>query len=185
MIIMVLLTVSADEINKIQYKFTKTDSSYSFYGSFKINAYPACLLEIFFNYKHIKALAPDAKEVLLIEQGSDWHKIRYKYQKFIFFENISVWHRTLDIEKQRVDFILVSSENNQATMPRMISSSGFYRVNKHGEDIIVEYFQECQLIKTSITNLYLYRVKREVIQFMNWFSEYANTICSDKPVNDN
>ena len=185
LIIMVPLTVFADGENDIQYKFTQTDSTLSFYGSFKTNKSPDCLLEIFFNYKHIKALAPDAKEVQLINQGSNWNRIRYIYQKFIFFENISVWHRKLDLEKQRLDFILVSSLNNTVTIPKMISSSGFYQVKKQGEDIIVEYYQHCQLTKSLVTNLYLNIVKNEAIHFMEKLLEYSNTICSDKPAIDN
>ena len=178
------LTIFAEETNDIQYKFTQTDSSYTFSGSFKIKANPNCILDMFFYHEHIRALAPDAKEVLLMDQGSDWNQISYTYKKYIWFVNKSVWHRNLDKKKQRVDFTLISSENNKTIMPRMTSSSGFYQINKQGGDIIVEYFQQCQLTKSSITNLYLNRVKKEAIQFMHRFSEYAKTICSDSLSNN-
>ncbi len=184
LIIMVPQTAFADKKNDIQYKFTQTDSTLSFYGSFKTDKSPECLLEIFLNYNHIKALAPDAMEVQLIDQGNNWNRFRYIYQKFIFFENISVWHRKFDMEKQRVDIILESSVNNLAKVPRMISSSGFYRIKKQGDDIIVEYHQECQLTKSSITNLLLGTLKNEAIHFMKKLFEYSNTICGDKPVID-
>ncbi len=184
LIIMVRPAIFASGPDDIQYKFTQTDTTLSFYGSFKTNKSPECLLEIFFNYYHIKALAPDIMEVKLIDQGNNWNRIEYKFQKFIFFENISLWHRNLDREKQRLDFILVSSVNSQVTMPKMIASSGFYHVKKQGEDLIVEYYQQCHLTKSFFTNLYLKILKNEAIHFIEKLSEYSNENCSDMPVID-
>ena len=182
LIILIPLTVFAEGKNDMLYKFTKTDSTLSFYGSFTLNKSPACLLEIFINFNHIKAMESDAKEVQLIDQGSNWNRIRYVYQKFIFFKNISVWKRKLDIEKQRLDYTLESSEYNVATLPKMISFSGYYQVKNQGKDIIVEYYQYSQLAKSSITNIYLNIVKNEAINFMKKLMEYSNAKCSDKPM---
>jgi len=179
-----LMAFAEEEID-IKYIYTQTDSSYSFYSSFKINANPKCLLEISFNYEHIRSLAMDAKEVVLIDQGSNWNQISYTYQKFIFFENTTVWYRKLDEEKQRVDFTLVSSQNNQTIMPRLISSSGFYQVKKQEEYVIVEYYQQCRLAESSLTKVYLNRVKKEAINFMYLFSEYALEHCSWSSLPDN
>ena len=176
-IVIIPMKIYAEEPDDIQYKFEQTDSSYTFYGCFKINATPECLLEISFNHKHIQALALDAKEVLLIDQGSNWNQISYTYQKFAFFKNKTVWHRILNEENQRVDFTLMSSENNQTIMPRMISSSGFYQVKQQGDYFIMEYYQQCQLTEKLITKLYLNSVKKEAIKFMHTFSEYARTYC--------
>ena len=170
--------IYAEEPDDIQYKFTQTDSSYTFYGSFKINANPKCLLEISFEFEHIQALAPGAKEVLLIGQGSNWNRVSYTYCKFTWFKNKSVWHRVLNEEKQRVNFTLVSSKNNQLIMPRMISSSGYYQIKQQGEYVIVEYYQQCQLTDELITKLYLKRAKNEAIKFMHNFSEYTIGVCN-------
>lgn len=176
-VLMPVMTLAAEE-NDIQYTFTQTDSSYSFYGSFKINANPECILDISFNFRHIRALAPDAEEVILVDSDSNWNQISYIYQKFIFFENTTIWSRKLDEEKQRVDFTLVSSQNNQTMMPRLISSSGFYQVKQQSDYIIVEYYQECKLAEESITKFYLNRIKKEAINFMDKFSEYASEYCN-------
>jgi len=169
--------VTTQDSDAIEYKFTQTDSSYTFYGSFKIKANPKCLLEISFDYEHIRALAPTAKEVLLIDQGNNWNQISYIYQEFIFFKNKTVWHRVLNEEDQRVDFTLMSSENNQTIMPRMISSSGFYQIKQEEEYIIVEYYQQCLLTEELITKLYINKTKEEAIKFIHRFSEYAGAFC--------
>lgn len=161
----------------IHYKFTQTDSNYTFYGSFKIKADPECLLDILFNYKHIKALAVDAKEVVLIDQGKNWNQISFTYQKYIFFKNKSIWHRVLHEEDKRVEFTLLSSYNNRKVMPQILSSSGFYQIHKEGEFYLVEYYQECQLTEHGVTKLYLQRAKKGAIKFMHVFSEYAVSFC--------
>jgi hypothetical protein len=177
-IIPVPFTVFAQEANDIQYEFAQTDSSYSFYGTFKIKAYPECLLDICFGYRHICELVPDAKEVRLMNQGINWNQISYTYQKYILFENISVWYRKISREKQRVDFNLISSKNNMAIMPKVISSSGYYQITKQDENATVEYYQQCRITKSSMTRSYLGRVQKEAIQFLRRFSDYANAICS-------
>lgn len=183
---MILVTVlpnfiQADGQNDVYYHFTQSDSSYTFYGSFKIHADPECLLEICFNHEHISALAQDAKEVSLIDQGNNWNQISYSYQKYIFFENKTVWHREISKEKQRVDFILISSDNNRAMMPRIISSSGFYQIRSCGESILVEYYQACEISVEPITKLYLNRMKKEAVDFIYQFSEYAMVHCKKSP----
>ncbi len=169
----------AQEPNDIKYKFTQTDSSYTFYGSFRAKVPTKCLLDISFNYNHIKALALDAKEVSLIDQGSNWNQISYTYRKFIFFINTTVWHRVFSEEDQRVDFTLLSSENNRKIMPRLVASSGYYQVTREEEYSNMEYYQQCQLTEKSITKLYINKVKKNAIKFMYKFSEYASTFCSD------
>ena len=177
--VMIPMKIYGEEPDDIQCKFTQTDSSYTFYGCFKINATPKCLLEISFSYNHIRKLALDAKEVLLIDQGSNWNQISYTYKKFTFFKSKTVWHRILNEENLRVDFALVSSENNQTIMPRMISSSGFYQIKQQNEYFIMEYYQQCQLTEKSFTKLYLNSVKKEAIKFMHKFFEYACTYCDN------
>lgn len=184
-IVIIPVNLFAEEPNDIKYTFTQTHSSYTFYGSFKINTDPKCLLEISFNYKHIRALALGAKEVQLIDQGSNWNQISYTYKKFVFFKNKTVWHRILNEENQRVDFTLVSSENNQTIMPRMISSSGFYQIEKEGEYFIVKYYQQCQLTEKLTTELYLNRAKKEAIKFMYTFFKYASTFCNNSTSTNN
>jgi len=173
------LTNFAIEPDDVKYTFTQTDSTYSFSGSFTLKANPNCLLDICFKHEHIRALAPDAKEVVLIDERNNWNQISYTYQKFIYFENKSVWNRKLDKENKRVDFTLISSKNNHAIMPKMVSSSGYYQISLEDEEIIVKYFQQCKLTNSSLTNLYLNKVKKEAIQFMYRFLEYANTNCEN------
>lgn len=183
-VLLVSKNVYTQDSDEIEYKFIQTDSSYTFYGSFKIKADAKCLLKISFDYEHIKALAPDAKEVKFLDQGNNWNQISYIYQKFIFFKNKTVWHRILNEEKQRVDFTLISSENNLTIIPRIISSSGYYQIRQQEQFVIVEYYQQCQLTEKLLTKLYVDQAKEEAIKFMHRFSQYANAFCNNSASNN-
>ena len=171
------MIIFAQQTNDIQYKFHQTDSTYSFFGTFKINAEPDCLLKICYKYKHMRALAPDAKEVLLIASENNHNKISYTYRKLYFFENTSVWSRELNKEKLSVNFKLISSKNNLKILPRMISSRGFYQIKEKEDYALVEYYQQIRLSKSSITEFYIDLIKKGAIQFMHRFSEYAVANC--------
>jgi hypothetical protein len=180
--VLIPMTVLTADGNDIQCIFNQNDSSYSFFASFRINADPKCLLRISFNYEHIRAVASDAKDILLLDSGSNWNRISYTYQKYIFFENTSVWLRKLDREKQRVDFTLVSSKNNLVLIPMLISSSGYFQIKQDKDFAIVEYYQECRITEKAITKLYASRMKNEAVKFINLFAVYASENCNGSSI---
>lgn len=175
--IIISIHVFARESDSICYSFSQTDTTYSFYGRFEVVAEAACVIHICFDYEHIKALALDASKVELIEEGEDWNEIKYTYQQFPFYKNESLWHRTIDREGTSVYFTLISSKNNHSYMPRMISSSGYYKVSRLEGVLVVEYFQQCRLTKGFLSTLYQYSMKKKAVEFLHVFKNYSQTHC--------
>ncbi len=171
------LGLADHETNGIQYKFNQTDSSYAFWGSFKVKGNTECILNVCFDYEHIKALAPSAENVFLIDQGANWNKIKYEYEAFVF-SNQSVWYRKKESRQQKVNFKLLSSINNSSLMPEMTSSSGFYHIQHDGDSLIMNYYQECTLSESIFINLYIHRIKKEAVDFLYWFKKYVISECS-------
>ena len=167
----------AQESDSIYYSFRQTDTTYSFYGRFTVVAEAACVMHICFNYGHIKALAIDAKNVDLMEEGENWNKIKYTYQQFPFYKNESLWSRTIDRKNTRVDFTLISSKNNHSLMPSMISSSGYYKLTKLKEALSVEYYQQCRLTKSYLTSIYQNSMKKKAVEFLYVFRDYSQKHC--------
>ncbi len=173
------MQIFAQENDDIYSTFSNTDTTYTFYGRFNVIAETDCLMNICFNYEHIKALAVDASSVELLEKNENRNKIKYTYQKFPFFKNKSVWNRTIDRENLRVDFSLVSSENNNSIMPRMISSSGYYKVTQLNGILSVEYFQQCRLTRSILTALYQNYMKNKAEEFLHVFKDYSRKHCNN------
>lgn len=173
------IKVFAQKSEGINYSFLHTDTTCTFYGWFKVDAKAACVMHISFNYDHIKALAPDASKVELIEEGKNWNKIKYTYQQFPFYKNESLWYRTIDHESNKVNFILISSKNSHPFMPQIISSSGYYKVYLQNEALTVEYFQQCKLTKSYlITPLYRNSIKKKAVAFLHLFEDYIQKHCN-------
>jgi len=170
----------AAQENLPEHKFSETDSGYTFFGSFRSDACPECVLNISFSFKHQKALAPWAKEIRLVDQGENWNTLCFTVKRFGFFENTSTWNRILNQKKYRVDFTLISSRNNSSIIPHIISSRGFYRIKPGNESCLVEYYQECELTESFISNIYINQAKKEAIRFLYQFSNYTDTICVNK-----
>lgn len=174
----VILKAQYDD--KIYYKFTQTDSTYTFYGYFHVKVKSDCLIDICYNKEHIEALAVDAKDVSIVKQGENWNRLSYTYIKLKYFENQSVWQRTRDLEKKRIDFVMLSSKNSHSIMPKMIESSGYYKITDMDGYCKVEYSQKCELTKVAITKLQMNIVKKGATEFLYRFKKYALKICESK-----
>ena len=171
----------AQKTDGIHCSFTRTDTTYSFLGRFEIvngtDGDIGCVLPICFAFNHVKALSPEATNVELIDQGENWNTISFVYGIFSNYENESTWYRVVYPDKNRVDFTLIASVNSHAIMPEMISSSGYYLINLSNDTIIVEYYQQCLLSESLITDIYLYTVKKRAVEFMYLFKDYLIKHC--------
>ena len=162
---------------ELQYHFFQDDSSYSFRGSFIVEAELDCLISLVFDFEHISKYASGAKAVELVRQENNWNEVRYTYRKFIFFENKSTWRRTLNRDKHELVFEMISSENNLKIMPDMLSSSGYYRISPEEKGYRLEYFQECSLDTDLLKDSYIKTVKKKAIEFLHDFREYVEKTC--------
>ena len=167
----------AQEDGDLQYRIVKDSPRYSFFCSFKIDVSPECLLDLSFQYEHMKALAPEAKDVLLIDKGTNWNKLKYIYEQKPIYRNETLWKRVIDTANLRVEFNLLSSENNHAFMPNIVSSGGYYQITPKDGFVLVEYFQQCELTNDYISNFYLYILKRKATNFVSLFYNYALKKC--------
>ncbi len=179
-IVLCSIQVCSQRNDSIFYSFTHTNTTYTFHGRFRVDAEKNCLLEICFDYEHIKALALDASKVELIEQSKNWNKIKYTYQQYPFYKNESLWYRTIDHKNSIINFKLVSSKNNHSIMPRMISSSGYYKVSQIREATWVEYFQQCCFTRSNLSSLFQHYMKKKAVEFIYLFQEYSQKHCNHK-----
>lgn len=169
--------VDGGSIQELKYDFHQEDSSYSFHGSFIVKADLDCLISLVFEFEHISKYASGAKAVELIRQEDSWAEVSYTYRRFLFFENKSIWRRTLYREKNELIFEMISSENNLRIMPDMLSSIGYYRISEQEGGYQIEFFQECSLSTDCLKESYIRTVRKEAIEFLLEFREYVEKTC--------
>ena len=175
--------LSYGDENDLDYRFTQADSSYTFYGSFKVKADPDCLIHLIYNFDHISDYSSAAEFIELIREGNDWYEITYTYRQYLFFEHQSTWRRTLNRKKHKVDFIMISNNNNLSMIPEMVSSSGYYQVKPNEEYCQVLYFQACTLTPGILLDAYMKAGKDAAINFLREFKEFIEKNCGHLDIN--
>jgi hypothetical protein len=174
---LVILSYGSQE-DGIDYDFIQKDSCYSFQGSFFVKANPDSLISIIYDFNNMLEYTPGAQTIELIQQGDNWYDVSYTYQKFLIFENKSIWQRTLDRNLNKVVFKMISSKNNLKMMPEMVSSEGYYQITKEKELCRVEFFQECILKSGLFLRGYINAAKQESIEFLHEFKNYLENQCN-------
>lgn len=170
------LRSESGEIDGIYYEFNHVDSCYSFHGSFVIKAEFDCLISVLYDFKHLKNIISSANSIILIQQGENWYDVCYTFKKF-FFTNKSVYRKTLKLEEQKIVFKMISNRQNTKLFPKVLSSSGYYRIKRESTGYKVEYFQECKIKSTFLKDIYINKAKKESIKFMLGLEEYIERTC--------
>ena len=137
---------------ELQYHFSQDDSSYSFHGSFIVEAELACLISLVYDFEHISKYASGATAVELIRQEDNWTEVRYTYRKFIFFENKSTWRRTLNRDDHELVFEMRHSLLKSAFIDQFFFSKDYshlkYLINKlnlssdNSNETVDDYFSD-------------------------------------------
>jgi hypothetical protein len=176
-LISLVATIKGGQKANFDYQFAQDDSGYSFYGSFLVKANSECLMQVIFDFKHIAQYATGAQSIELARQGENWNEVTYTYRKFLIFENQSTWRRTLKRDEQKVVFEMISSQNNLAIMPQVLSSSGYYQIQPENTGYRIKYFQMCRLKTGLLKDAYINQAKHEAIKFLHEFNEYIEKTC--------
>ena len=135
-------------------------------------------MDVISRFEHISRYTSGARSIEVVQQGEDWYDVSYRYRKFVFFEHSSTWRRWLHEDESKVAFQMLSSHNNLKIMPEVLQSTGYYKLHEEQSGYRIEFYQECTLGESILTEAYLSRVKREAIKFLKVFKHYAVTSCS-------
>jgi hypothetical protein len=173
------LALHAGQDRGLGYEFVQDGESYSLRGWFLAKAELSCLMNVVFAFDHISKFASGAESVGLLEEGEGWHDVAYTYRRLVIFENRSTWRRTLKEEEQKVVFEMLTSKNNMRIIPQVLSSRGYYRISREGEEYLLEYFQECRLRGGILRGWYIERAKSEAVGFLEEFKDYVESTCGD------
>ena len=170
------LSAESWEVDDVNYQFNRADSSYSFRGSFVSNADFDCIVSILYDFKHLHNIITRAKSITLLQQGEKWYDVCYTFKIFLF-TNKSVYRKTLKLEEGKIDFKMISNEQNTNLFPQMLSSSGYYRIMSELGGYKIEYYQECIIKRTFLKDIYINKAKKESTKFMLELKEYIERTC--------
>jgi len=157
---------------EVNYEFIQQDTYYSFQGSFFVKADPDCVINLIYNFQNISQYSLGAKAIAIGRQGENWYEVTFTYRKLLILENQSSWRRTLNRDKHKIVFTLISSRNNLNIVPTLLSSTGYYQIRPEKEGCLIEYFQECILSPGPLKGTTINEAKKEAIEFLRVLKEY-------------
>lgn len=161
---------------EVSYKFSRQGNIYSFVGKFPVNNNINCLLDVIYDFDHLKRYNNGVDSVELLRQGSHSYEVRYSYQKF-FLKAKTTFRRVLNKKRRIVISEMVGHEQNSNLFPKLLASRGYYRIREDKTGCWFEYFREYEIEPKPFDSLYLYIAKKEAIKHLYDIKEYIEKTC--------
>ena len=162
--------------NKVSYKFSRQGYTYSFVGKFPVNNNINCLMDIIYDFEHLKRFNSGVDNVELIRQDSHSYEVRYSYRK-LFLKAKTTFRRVLDKKRRIVTSVMIGHEQNSNLIPKPLASHGYYRIIEDKTGCWFEYFRECEIESKPLDRLYFYIAEKEAIKHLLTIKEYIEKTC--------
>jgi hypothetical protein len=161
---------------KVYYKFSRHGNVYSFVGKFPVNNNINCLLDIIYDFDHLKKFNNGVDSVELIRKDSHSYEVRYSYHK-LFLKAKTTFRRVLNKEQRIVTSEMIGHDQNSILFPKPLASHGYYRIREDKTGCWFEYFRECEIEPKSLDGLYFYIAEKEAINHLYTIKEYIEKTC--------
>lgn len=169
LLILYVLNVTDCEIKNF---LSIEDTVYTIEYSFETECSVYKLLEIFYDYNHMKEFGDGSSTTIAkIDDGGNWYHVEYRY-KSLFYRNRAVYRKELDFTNNRVLFELIEYEHNIGIIPRVLSSSGYYCILEGDNCNLVTYYQE-NILERPMQWLYLKIVEDKTKRFLRSIRDYV------------
>lgn len=166
----ILITNATDK--EIKGFLTVDDTVCITHYSFKTKCSRDKLLEIFYEFKHLKKFGGGGNTTIKkLAEGDDWYSVEYIYKYFIYRSRAS-YKREVDYENDRVLFKLIAFEHNIGIVPEVVSSSGYYKISKEEDCNEASYFQK-DILDKALSGMHLNMVKKETKEFLYSLRDYV------------
>lgn len=107
---------------------TIADTMYSMEYSFISRADSTTLLDILFDFSHLQKYAGQSDlTITLLAHSPSQQTVLYSYDGFLF-KGSAIINRVLRRSQSEITFALQSAQQNNKLLPRVIASTGWYRI---------------------------------------------------------
>jgi len=164
-------------IEGISYEFIRSDTSYSFLGSFVVDLPLDCITEISYDINHKRNFSPVIKSVEMMEEGNGWYESCYTIEKMLIFKNTSCWRVTSHPENQMLIFEMISSYSNLNIYDILLKSGGYFQFESEGKGIKITYYLASDFKPGILVKPFLSVARKEAIKFLMQYREYLHSTC--------
>ncbi len=162
------------ENKELVFNYERQDTTLTFSSSFFVRCDSCTLLSILYEYEHLEKFIPGDFKMELYDSGDNWYVVRYQFN-ILFFHLETKYKRTL--RGNQVDFEMISVSDVAPSVPTIKKSHGYYRMRKHGDGFLVEYYQVSITNNTALKNMIGKKVKSRALSFMKNLKAYVFDMC--------
>jgi membrane protein DedA with SNARE-associated domain len=165
-----------ETLNGVAYELFRDGNLYTFRGSFLTFSDPDCLLDILYDFDHLRKFVTCPNSFSLLQKGDNWHSFCCTY-RVLLSENKLIYRKTLKKEELRVTFEMIAGRQNIKLIPEVLSSSGYYEIMPKKDGYQVVYFHQDRLSPSFCRDIYLYLAKKEAVKFLQELKNYVEKEC--------
>ena len=158
----------------IQYEFTQNKTKYSVHASFTSPLAMSEVLNILFDYHHVKEFTKSIDSVQLVEEGERWNRITFRQCELFGCIN-TTYLREVENDSGKLKFVQEESHISGYLIPRVITNSGYYQLKSHKQGSLVELFQAVELEESILLTIYQRYARTRARDFIQDLYEYLQT----------
>jgi len=161
-----------DQEEKFHFRFAHNKTNYSVYASFPSPLATGDILDILFDYHHVKEFTKSVDSVKMIDEGERWNRLTFRRCE-VFGCVEATYLREVDKNSRRLRFVLEESHTGgDSFIPRVINNSGYYQVKPFNNGSLVEFFQEVDLEDSIFLIVYERWAESSTREFVRDLCEY-------------
>jgi hypothetical protein len=162
--------------NGVSHELSQDGDLYTFRGSFLVFSDRDCLLDILYDFDHLRRFVACPNSFSLLQKGNNWYDFCCTY-RVLHSENKLVYRKTLKKEERKVTFEMISGRQDIKLIPEVLSSSGYYEIMPEKDGYQVVYFHQDRLSPSFCREIYVYLAKKEAVKFIQGLKTYVERKC--------
>ena len=162
--------------NGVSHELSKDGDLYTFQGSFLAFSNRDCLLDILYDFDHLRKFVTSPNSFSLLQRGDNWYDFCCTY-RVLHSENKLVYRKTLRKKERKVTFEMISGRQDIKLIPEVLASFGYYEImpEKDGDQVV--YLHQDRLSPSFCRKIYLYLAQKEAVKFLEGLKTYVERKC--------
>jgi len=155
------------------YHFEERGGHYAFTATFEVTAAPDRVLELLYDFEHLRRYSRRSQSELL-EEGHGWQRVRFTHTGWLWTVRATV-HRELDRPANCVRFRVESASRTGLPIPLPAASSGDFCVVPADGSLRVSYRQAGQMEATVLLPAWKRYARTEALAFARDLEDYVRS----------
>lgn len=166
------------EIPSLSIIFNDDDNSYSATFYFTSSLDKELLLKIYYDINHFKHIYRQFNTIKILQESDNWYRVSF-INKTGFYVLNTVYKKIFYKEENKITFVMEKYDQNRDILPELISSTGYYAVEKADAKNKVIYHQDTKLLR-SCNPVQKILIRKNLEKFAVTMADYISQVKSQQ-----